>query len=115
MWRSRKVKLVVECTLSAEILTLDESAIQSFYLKQVLAEIIDLSAEELLIIIYTGNHSLFESVYSTKTVDKCLLLNIRSLREKLENNDISKISWVDKHFQIADCLTKYGAPTQNIL
>ena len=59
-WRSRKVKGVVKSTLSAKTLALDESAIQSFYLKQVLAEIIDLSAEELPIIIYTDNHSLFE-------------------------------------------------------
>ena len=111
-WRSRKVKRVVKTTLNAETLALDESAIQSFCLKQVLAEIINLFAEELSIIISTDNQSLFESPYSAKIVDdKCLLLDISSLREKLENNDISKISWVDKH-QIADCLTKCGAPTQ---
>ena len=46
-WRSRKVKRAVRSTLSAETLASDESAIQSFYLKQVLAETIDLSAEEL--------------------------------------------------------------------
>ena len=57
-WRSRKVKQVLKNTLSAETLALDESAIQSFYLKQVLAEIIDLSAEELPIIIYTIIHFL---------------------------------------------------------
>lgn len=88
---------------------------RSFYLKQVSAEITDLSEEELQIIIYTDDHSLFESGYSTKTVDsKCLVLDISSLREKLENNDIAKIHWVDKHFQI-DCLTKFGASTQNLL
>ena len=52
-WRSRKVKRVVKSTLGAARLVLDESAIQRFYLKQVLAEIIDLCAEELPIIIYT--------------------------------------------------------------
>ena len=46
-WRSRKVKRAVRSTLSAETLASDKSAIQSFYLKQVLAETIDLSAEEL--------------------------------------------------------------------
>ena len=50
-------------------LVLDASAIQRFYLKQVLAEIIDLSAEKLPTIIYTDNHSFFESNCSTKTVD----------------------------------------------
>ena len=35
-----------------------------------------------------------------------MLLDISSLREKLGNHDISKVSWVDKHFQIADSLTK---------
>ena len=79
-WRTRKVKWVVKGTLSAETLALDESAIQSFYLKQVLAKIIDLYAGELPIIIYTDNHSLVESAYSTITVDdKCLLLDISSL------------------------------------
>ena len=79
-WRSRKVTWVVKSTLSAETLALDESAIQSFYLKQVLAKIIDLYAGELPIIIYTDNHSLVESAYSTITVDdKCLLLDISSL------------------------------------
>ena len=38
---------------------------RSFYLKQVSAEITDLSEEELQIIIYTDDHSLFESGYST--------------------------------------------------
>ena len=65
-WRSRKVKQVVKSILSAETLALDEFAIQSFYLKQLLAKIIDLSAEELEIMIYTDNPSLFESAYSTK-------------------------------------------------
>ena len=68
------------------------------------------------IIIYTDNQSRFESAYSTKTVDdKCQLLHISSLREKLENNDISKISWVQKQFQIADSLTKFGASTETLL
>ena len=53
--RSRQVKRVIKSTLSAETLALNESGIQSFYLKQVFAEIIDLSAEELLIVTYTGN------------------------------------------------------------
>ena len=53
--RSRQVKQVIKSTLSAETLALNESGIQSFYLKQVFAEIIDLSAEELLIVTYTGN------------------------------------------------------------
>ena len=65
-WRSRKVKQVVKSTLSAETLALDEFAIQSFYLKQLLANIMDLSAKELEIMIYTDNPSLFESAYSTK-------------------------------------------------
>ena len=43
--RSRRVKWVVKSTFSAETLALDESAFQSFYLKNFLAEITDLSVE----------------------------------------------------------------------
>ena len=117
-WRSRKVKRVVRSTLAAETLALNEAADQSFFVRAILCEVfgLEINRRVLPIKIFTDNHSLVQSVYSTKTVDdKRLLIDISCLREKLSNQEIDQIVWIEKKYQLADCLTKNGASAANLL
>ena len=57
----------------------------------------------------TDNRSLVEALHSTKsTEEKRLRVDIAAIKEAIENKEI-KIKWVEKHFQLADVLTKQGA------
>ena len=42
-------------------------------------------------------------------------IDIALLQEKLLKKEISRIKWIASHEQIADCLTKQGASTNNLI
>ena len=42
-------------------------------------------------------------------------IDIALLQEKLLKKEISRIKWITSHEQIADCLTKQGAWTNNLI
>ena len=64
----------------------------------------------------TDNQSVLNSIKSTKTVnDKRLLIDISCIREKLVNLELHNVLWVDKKRQLADCLTKIGASSSNLI
>ena len=51
-----------------------------------------------------------------KTVDdKRLLIDISCIREKLVNWELQNVLWFDTKRQLADCLTKIGAPSLNLI
>ena len=87
-WRSRKINRVVRNTLAAETLALTEAAEQSFYIRAILTELLELHDKKCLPIdAITDNQLLLDSIKSTKTVDdKRLLIDISCIREKLVNS-----------------------------
>ena len=111
MWQSKKIKRVVKSMLDAECLALDVAADSSFYLRTLMCEILKINNKDALpIIINTDNNNLYESVYSTGTIeDKRLKLDVCCIRQKLANKEISKVNWISKDFQLADCFTKKEA------
>ena len=63
----------------------------------------------------TDNKSLVDSLYSTKRVDdKLLRIYMAVLMDMIERREVSSVSWVDTHKQLADCMTKRGVSTEQL-
>ena len=108
-WVANKIKRVVRSTLSAEMLSLQEGLEDAIYLRKMITEIFDKQPESLPIKIYVDNKSVTQAIYSTKLVDdKRLRLDIASVKESMENNELSGIKWIPSEDQLANCMTKRG-------
>ena len=65
---------------------------------------------------FTDNYQLYDSVCSIRPIqDRHLRTEIALLREMINKKEITKINWIENKYQIADCLTKYGASSEKIL
>ena len=52
---------------------------------------------------------------STKRVeDRRLRIDLAVLEDMLAKKEISSVSWIASHQQLADCLTKRGASTERL-
>lgn len=68
------------------------------------------------IVCLTDCYSLKDAILSTKQVaEKTLRIEINSIRELLQQKQISEVKWIESENQLADCLTKKGAPCLNLL
>ena len=116
-WRSRKINRVVRSTLAAETLALTEAVAQGFYIWAILTELLGLHDKKCFPINgITDNQSILNSIKSRNTVDdKQILIDISCIREKLVNLELHNVLWVDTKRQLADCLTKIGAPSSNLI
>ena len=116
-WRSRKIRRVVRSTLAAETMALIEAAEQGFFIRSILVELLGICDSEVIPInILIDNRSLYDCIYSTKTIeDKRLLIDISCIRNKVENKEIHRITWVDSKNQLADCLTKNEASSSKLI
>ena len=55
----------------------------------------------------TVNHQLYDSIYSAgPTQDKLLWIGIYSVRKMLNTNEVTKLNWIEKQYQLAGCLSK---------
>ena len=62
------------------------------------------------IVAFTANESLHRNAYSTTVVDEYRLrIDLGVVKEHIEKGNISKLNWIQKSEQLADCLTKHGA------
>ena len=67
------------------------------------------------ILAYTDNQSLYDAAHSMKqTLEKRLLVDISSIREMIERNEI-KVTWIGKEKQLSDILTKAGVSSKGLL
>ena len=67
------------------------------------------------ILAYTHNQSLYDAAHSMKqTLEKRLLVDISSIREMIERNEI-KVTWIGKEKQLSDILTKVGVSSKGLL
>ena len=119
MWRSKKLRRVVKSAMAAETLIQVDSAEASYWLATLLREMLYGQSNyqnKIIIECNTDNHQLYDSVLSIGPIqDKRLRIEISILREMLNKIEINKINWIEKHFQIADCLTKSGASSKLLL
>ena len=113
-WQSRKIRRVVKSTIAAESLAALEAAEMTVFLVSVLKNILRKDNIESYII--SDNRSLVDAIYSsTNLEDKCLLLDVCVLRDMVEKHLISVVHWVPSENELADCLTKQGAPDHKLI
>ena len=114
-WASNKVKRVVSSTLAAETLSLKECINTAEYIRYMLGEALQRKPQDILIRAYTDSNDLAKACYSTLLVsDKKLRIDIASIKESIEEENVS-VKWISKSYMLADCLTKKGADTSNLM
>ena len=65
---------------------------------------------------FVDNQSVEDSLYSTKSVDdKQLRIDIGSIKQMLNTEEVAKIQWIPGDKMIANGLTKQGAQTYDLL
>ena len=114
-WQSRRVRRVVKSTLAAETLALVDAAETSFWICCILQDLIR-SVTTIPIDCRTDCQSLVDASHSSKPIlDKRLRVDISIIREMLQKKEIEKLLWLTTKEQLADCLTKTGAATSQLL
>ena len=105
--------------MAAETLIQVECAEACFWIANLLREIINpnnTNSKLPIIECNTDSHQLYDAVHSIKPIqDKRLQIDVSLLREMLEKKELSKINWIEKSMQLADCLTKTGSSADDLL
>ena len=115
-WECGKIKRVVRSTLAAEALSLIDGIENAFLIRNILEEVLNLPTGTIPIKATVDNQSTVLAVHSTTSVDdKRLRRDIRALRQMLERKEVSKITWCPGQEQLADVMTKQGAPSYRLL
>ena len=111
-WRSNKIQRVVTSTLAAETLALQVGINEAIYLRHLMCEM--MPEQDLPIDVYVDNRSVVDAIRSTKLVsDRRLRIDIAALKQTLEC--IRKVIWVPGSEQLANCLTKKGASSLDLM
>lgn len=112
-WKSRVAKRVSKSTLEAEALGLGEAVDTGIYLRRLWK---DVTGEHIPIKVRTDCKSLESALQSKSGVlNKRLRIDIASIKEIIEREDIAEILWVPSQKQVADILTKEGVQNKQIL
>jgi hypothetical protein len=115
-WCANKIKRVVRSTIAAEALSLQEGLESAFYYRKLLSNILGLTSNSIPIIAYTDNKSVQDAIYSTKMVDdKRLRVDIASIQELLQKQEIDEVRWCNGSKQLANCMTKQGGSGYELL
>ena len=113
-WKSNKVRRIARSTLAAETLAFTDGCDAANFVHQ-LAQEATLVPQTSTILTFTDNKSLYESANTTSLIaDRRLRVELSAIREMQERGEIT-IQWINKEKQLADCLTKKGAPCNNIM
>ena len=115
-WKSHRLKRVVKSAMAAETMSFIEAVEHALFYKAILQEIYNCDKSKFPIICVSDNKSLIESAASTKVLeDKRLQIDICSIREMLQNQEIKSINWVPSQDQLADCMTKATASSGKLM
>ena len=117
-WQSKRIRRTVRSTLAAETLAMTEAIDNAVFLASLYTELSlgKAAPSKLPIVCFTDCRSLWDALKSTKQVsEKRLRLEISSIRELLEQQQIKTVRWIETKSQLADCLTKRGASCLGLL
>ena len=104
-WSSKRLRRVVRSTFAGETLIASEALDELVYLADTWAE---LGGGKIHRIIRTDSKSLYDHVLVKGTCkEKRLNVEINALKEALQQQELTRLEWVETHAQIADALTKH--------
>ena len=115
-WHSTKIKRIVRSSTASETLSLLDACDTAYQMSKLISECLTGRKDKSVPIhCFTDSKNLFGAAHSSGTLsDKVLLVEIASLRERIEQKEIS-LQWVNSTEQIADVLTKTGASCSELL
>ena len=115
-WSSVKIRRIARSTLAAECLALQDATDAAILISSLLSEMLYEGRKPIKIIAKTDSKGLHSALYSTKAVqDKRLRVDIASLKEMLERQELDQVCWIESSDQLADCLTKKTASSESLL
>ena len=115
LWQSRRIKRVVRSTLAAETMALIECAEASVYLGYIINEILLKNKNKIKINCFVDNKSLVDTISSQKlTDDRHLRINMACLNDLILKENVV-VHWVQSGEHLANCLTKHGVSSRNII
>ena len=115
-WQSKRIKRVVNSSLSAECLEAVDAAETCLLISDRLEEMLCRPSGSIKITLVTDNRSLVDAVHrSTSVENRRLQIDISMLREMVERNEINEFRWINSEHQIANSLTKRGVSSDYLL
>ena len=115
-WSSVKIRRIARSTLASECMALQDATDAAILISSLLSEMLYEGQKPIKIIAKTDSRGLHTALYSTKAVqDKRLRVDIASLREMLERQELDQVCWIQSSDQLADCLTKKTASSESLL
>ena len=106
-WQSKRIRRVVKSSLAAETLSMSDGIDGAVFVNALLSEIYFGNTRSLPIEFITDYQSLVDALKSSKHVsDKRPKIEIGTVKEMVENKQISKIGWTESRKQIADIQRK---------
>ena len=109
---------MVRSSLAGETLAMADAIDSAIFIATLYAELTTGQPKSLSIPItcIVDNRSLYDAIKSMKSVaEKRLRLEITNIKELVNNGQIKNITWCSTKEQLADCLTKKGASTLQLL
>ena len=116
-WKSTKIKRVVASTHEAESLALAEALEEAVVIRHQIMTMTGLPKELIAIEAFVDNNDAVSSFNSSKQNHKGgrIQIDAAKVREMLETQEVQSISLINNTLQIADALTKKGAPTVHLI
>ena len=115
-WRSKKLVRKVVSSLAGEALavvaTIGEIVYTRAIMKQIYGDVID----SVPVVMFTDSKNLYEAVHSSSLVDDSwLIIDVAIIKDALKDNTITCLKRVASGDMLANCLTKAGASSEQLL
>ena len=116
-WKSTKIKRVVASTHEAESLALAEGLEAACVIRDQIMQMTGIPKKLIGIEAYIDNNDAVQSFNSSKQNHKGgrIQIDAAKIREMLETGEVQSIQLVSSNIQVADALTKKGAPTSHLI
>ena len=114
-WRSQRIKRVCRSTFAAETLSAIDAIDQGIFLRDMLTGWLNLKTRNeddrhtIPLQVWSDCNSLYETLQMVEpaATEKRLKLDLKSMKENLDDGTIDNFSWLDTRIQVADALTKH--------
>ena len=111
-WQSNKIKRIVDNTFAAECISLVEGLKEAVHIRELIEEVYGLKEKSVPVEAIIDNKGTVDAIHSTTAgSDK----RLSSIKQMMNTKEITRVTWCRGKEQIADCLTKSGAPAWNLL
>ena len=115
-WQCNKISRVVDSTLAAECLSLKDGLNEAIYVRQVIEELLGLKAQSIPVHGIVDNKGTVDAVHSTTNVtDKKLRRDVAGIKQMMSEGEVRKVTWCPGKEQLADCMTKRGAASWDLM